>query len=89
MPAHDPDSIPESVGGTLDPELAAWLPSDPTFGADVSIAQGRQDHAILGEGPQPEIGALETLAEASTKSRSRCGWSSAACHRAILDSPIS
>ena len=33
----------------------------PTLGADVSIAQGRRDHAILGEGPWPEIGAVETL----------------------------
>jgi acetyl esterase len=58
----DPDSIPETVGrGTLDPELERWLPHGPTLGADVSIAQGRRDHAVLGEGPWPEIGAVDHL----------------------------
>jgi acetyl esterase/lipase len=62
MPIYDSHSIPDSVGrGTLDPELEQWLPHGPTLGADVSIAQGRRDHAILGEGPWPEIGAVETL----------------------------
>jgi acetyl esterase len=62
MSVYDRHSIPQSVGrGTLDPELEAWLPDGPTLGADVSIAQGRRDHAVLGEGPWPEIGAVETL----------------------------
>jgi acetyl esterase len=62
MSVYDRRSIPQSVGrGTLDPELEAWLPHGPTLGADVSIAQGRRDHAVLGEGPWPEIGAVETL----------------------------
>jgi acetyl esterase len=62
MPIYDRDSIPDSVSrGTLDPELERWLPNGPTLGADVSIAQGRRDHTILGEGPWPEIGAVETL----------------------------
>jgi acetyl esterase/lipase len=62
MTVYDRHSIPESVGrGTLDPELEAWLPHGPTLGADVSIAQGRRDHAVLGEGPWPEIGAVDTL----------------------------
>jgi hypothetical protein len=54
MPVYDRTSIPASVGrGTLDPELEAWLPNGPTLGADVSIAQGRRDHTILGKGPGP------------------------------------
>ena len=62
MPIYDRHSIPASVGrGTLDPELEAWLPHGPTLGADIAIAQGRRDHAMLGEGPWPEIGAVETL----------------------------
>ncbi|HEV7709431.1 MAG TPA: alpha/beta hydrolase [Asanoa sp.] len=62
MPIYDRTSIPASVGrGTLDPELADWLPHGPTLGADVSIAQGRRDHELLGEGPWPEIGAMDTL----------------------------
>src|ERR1700691_1374092 len=62
MPIYDRDSIPDSVSrGTLDPELERWLPNGPTLGADVSIAQGRRDHTVLGEGPWPEIGAVETL----------------------------
>jgi acetyl esterase len=62
MPIYDRDSIPDSVSrGTLDPELEQWLPNGPTLGADVSIAQGRRDHTILGEGLWPEIGAVETL----------------------------
>ena len=62
MTVYDRDSIPDSVGrGTLDSELEAWLPHGPTLGADVSIPQGRRDHVILGEGPWPEIGAVDTL----------------------------
>jgi acetyl esterase len=62
MPVYDRDSVPDSVSrGTLDPELERWLPTGPTLGADVSIAQGRRDHAVLGEGPWPEIGAVDTL----------------------------
>jgi acetyl esterase/lipase len=62
MPVCDRANIPQAVArGSLDPELEAWLPSGPTLGADVSIAQGRRDHAMLGEGPWPEIGAVETL----------------------------
>jgi acetyl esterase len=45
----------------LDPELEAWLPSGPTLGADVPIPQGRRDHARLGVGPWPPIGAVDTL----------------------------
>jgi hypothetical protein len=45
MPVYDAANIPDTVGrGTLDPELEAWLPSGPTLGADVPIAQGRRDH---------------------------------------------
>ncbi len=62
MTVYDSHSIPDSVGrGTLDRELEQWLPQGPTLGADVSIPQGRRDHAMLGEGPWPEIGAVETL----------------------------
>lgn len=62
MPVYNRTNIPASVGrGTLDPELKAWLPKGPTLGADVSIAQGRRDHKMLGEGPWPKIGAVETL----------------------------
>src|SRR3984957_8515600 len=62
MPVYDAKTIPESVGrGALDAELAAWLPTGPTLGADVSIAQGRRDHTVLGEGPWPEIGSVDTL----------------------------
>ncbi|GAA4245240.1 alpha/beta hydrolase [Dactylosporangium darangshiense] len=62
MPVYDRNTIPQTVGrGKLDPELAAWLPKGPTLGADVPIAQGRRDHAMLGEGPWPQIGAVETL----------------------------
>jgi acetyl esterase len=62
MPIYDRHSIPESVSrGTLDTELEQWLPTGPTLGADVSIAQGRRDHTVLGQGPWPEIGAVDTL----------------------------
>ncbi len=62
MPVYERKNIPTSVcRGTLDPELKAWLPKGPTLGADVSIAQGRRDHTVLGEGPWPTIGAVETL----------------------------
>jgi acetyl esterase len=62
MPVYNRTNVPASVGrGTLDPELKEWLPKGPTLGADVSIAQGRRDHTVLGEGPWPEIGAVETL----------------------------
>lgn len=62
MPVYNRTNIPGSVDrGTLDPELKAWLPKGPTLGADVTIAQGRRDHKVLGEGPWPEIGAIETL----------------------------
>src|ERR1700735_5384198 len=55
MPVYDRTNIPDTVGrGTLDPELKAWLPSGPTLGADVSIAQGRRDHVQLGVGPWPQ-----------------------------------
>jgi acetyl esterase len=62
MPVYDATNIPASVGrGTLDPELEAWLPTGPTLGADVPIAQGRRDHTQLGVGPWPRIGSVETL----------------------------
>ena len=62
MPIYDRKSIPDSVGrGTLDTELEAWLPTGPTLGADISIAQGRRDHTQLGVGPWPEIKAVDTL----------------------------
>jgi acetyl esterase len=62
VPVYERKNIPASMGrGTLDPELKAWLPKGPTLGADVSIAQGHRDHTMLGEGPWPEIGAVETL----------------------------
>ena len=54
MPVYDAANVPDTVGrGTLDPELAAWLPSGPVLGADVPIAQGRRDHMQLGAGPWP------------------------------------
>jgi acetyl esterase len=62
VPVYNADTIPGSVGrGTLDAELAAWPPTGPTLGADVSIAQGRRDHTVLGEGPWPAIGSVEHL----------------------------
>ena len=62
MPVYDAANVPDTVGrGTLDPELAAWLPSGPTLGADVPIAAGRRDHMQLGVGPWPSIGAVATL----------------------------
>jgi hypothetical protein len=62
MPVYDRDTLPDSVGrGTLDAELAAWLPTGPTLGADVAIARGRRDHTVLGEGPWPPIGSVEHL----------------------------
>jgi acetyl esterase len=62
MPVYNANTIPESVGrGNLDPELAAWLPTGPTLGADEPIAQGRRDHTVLGEGPWPPIGSVEHL----------------------------
>jgi acetyl esterase len=62
MPIYDSRSIPEAVSrGTLDLELKKWLPTGPTLGADVSIAQGRREHTVLGEGPWPEIGSVDTL----------------------------
>jgi acetyl esterase len=62
MPIYDRNNIPNSVGrGTLDAELEAWLPTGPTLGADVSIAQGRRDHTQLGAGPWPPIKAVKTL----------------------------
>jgi acetyl esterase len=61
MPVYNANTIPESVGrGNLDPELAAWLPTGPTLGADEPIAQGRRDHTVLGEGPWPPIGRSST-----------------------------
>jgi acetyl esterase len=58
----DRTNIPATVGrGTLDKELGDWLPTGPTLGADVPIAQGRRDHMQLGLGPWPEIGAVDTL----------------------------
>jgi DNA-binding transcriptional LysR family regulator len=66
MPVYDQDTILELVGrGTLDPELAAWLPTGPWFGADVPIAQGRQDHTVLGKGPWPPIGSVELPKQAA------------------------
>ena len=57
MPVYDRHSIPDSVSrGTLDLELKKWLPTGQTLSADVSIAQGRRDHTVLGDGPWPEIG---------------------------------
>ena len=62
MPIYDLTTIPSSVGrGTLDSELEAWLPTGPTLGADVPIAQGRRDHMQLGVGPWPAIGEVRTL----------------------------
>ena len=62
MPVYDRITIPARVGrGKLDPELERWLPTGPTLGADVPIAQGRRDHMQLGVGPWPAIGAVETL----------------------------
>ena len=62
MLVYDAANVPDTVGrGVLDPELAAWLPSGPTLGADVPIAQGRRDHTQLGAGPWPTIGAVDTL----------------------------
>ena len=62
VPLYDRTNIPEAVARrTLDPELEAWLPSGPTLGADIPIAQGHRDHVILGKGRWPEIGAVETL----------------------------
>jgi acetyl esterase len=62
VPIYDSRSIPEAVSrGTLDLELKNWLPTGPTLGADVSIAQGRRDHIVLGEGPWPEIGSVDTI----------------------------
>ena len=62
MPVYDAAHVPDTVGrGTLDPELAAWLPSGPVLGADVPIAAGRRDHMQLGVGPWPSIGAVATL----------------------------
>src|SRR5262249_50141779 len=62
MPVYNRTNIPASVcRGTLDPELKEWLPKGPTLGADVSIAQGRRDHTILGAGQWPAIGAVETV----------------------------
>src|SRR6201986_4112868 len=44
MPVYDAAHVPDTVGrGVLDPELEAWLPSGPTLGADVPVAQGRRD----------------------------------------------
>src|SRR5215467_176119 len=66
MPVCDRDTIPESVGrGTLDSELAAWLPTGPTLGVDVPIGQGRGDYAVLGKGPRPPIGSVELPKEAA------------------------
>jgi acetyl esterase/lipase len=63
MAVYDRTTIPKSVGrGILDPELGAWLPTGPTLGADIPIAQGRRDHMQLGVGPWPPIGAVDTLA---------------------------
>src|ERR1700733_9680438 len=62
MPVYDGAHVPDTVGrGTLDPELAAWLPCGPTLGADIPISQGRRDHTQLGVGPWPSIGAVDTL----------------------------
>ncbi|MBW0102733.1 alpha/beta hydrolase [Pseudonocardia sp. KRD291] len=62
MAVYDRSTVPESVGrGTLDPELEAWLPTGPTLGADVTIAQGRRDHQQLAVGPWPQIGSVEHL----------------------------
>jgi hypothetical protein len=62
MPVSDRKDIPDTVGrGILDPEPGAWLPTGPTLGADVPIAQGRRDHAQLGLGPWPPIGTVDTL----------------------------
>ncbi|NEB93959.1 alpha/beta hydrolase [Streptomyces bauhiniae] len=62
MPVYDRDSVPEHVGrGTLDPELAAWLPTGPVLGADESVAEARRSHHVLGEFPLPAIGSVEHL----------------------------
>jgi hypothetical protein len=55
----------------LDPKLEAWLPSCPTLGADVPIAQGRCDHRELGAGPWPPIEAVDTLVLPGPQGRSR------------------
>lgn len=62
MPVYDRDNVPEHVGrGTLDPELAAWLPTGPVLGADESVAEARRSHHVLGEFPLPAIGSVEHL----------------------------
>jgi len=66
MAVYDRDTILESVGrGTLEPELAAWLPTGPTLGADVPIARGRRDYTVLGQGPWPPIGSVKPPKEAA------------------------
>src|SRR5271155_5825380 len=61
MPVYDAANVPATVGrGTLDPELAAWLPSGPVLGADVPIAAGRRHHKPPSGGPRPSIGARAT-----------------------------
>ena len=67
MPVYDAAHVPDTVGrGTLDPELEAWLPSGPTLGADVPIAQGRRDHTQLGGAPWPSIGVGSDSANAES-----------------------
>ncbi|MCP2262549.1 Acetyl esterase/lipase [Streptoalloteichus tenebrarius] len=62
MPVYDRTTVPERVGrGTLDPELAAWLPRAPVLGADERIADARRSHRALGHGPHPPIGQVRTL----------------------------
>ncbi|GGY98749.1 alpha/beta hydrolase [Streptomyces poonensis] len=62
MPVYDRDTVPERVGrGTLDPELAAWLPTGPVLGADEPVADARRAHRVLGEVPLPSVGAVEHL----------------------------
>lgn len=62
MSVHDRTTIPERVGrGTLDPDLAAWLPRAPVLGADERVSDARRSHRALAEGPWPSVGAVEEM----------------------------
>ncbi|MET9775518.1 alpha/beta hydrolase [Streptomyces sp. NPDC006367] len=62
MPVYDRHSIPEQVGrGTLDAELAAWLPTGPVLGADERVSDARRSHHVLAQVPLPPVGAVDHL----------------------------
>ncbi|GGL60910.1 acetylhydrolase [Streptomyces fumigatiscleroticus] len=62
MSVYDRHSVPDGVGrGTLDPELAAWLPTGPVLGADERVADARRSHRVLADVPLPPVGAVEHL----------------------------